>query len=201
MDNGQNLAVFNDAHGAWQGALSVSGKKASVQLSKQIQAPQESRDVWLLVSPLKKDAWDFCLEKATELGVRAIAPVIMEYTQNARVNDERAIANMTEAAQQSERTHVPDYHAPQTFDKMLDGWDAERLLFVALERSDSKSARDVFLAEKSEKAAILVGPEGGFSPRERELLLSKPYVRAISLGSTVLRAETAALAALSVYLL
>ncbi len=201
MENTQHLALFNSSSGAWQGELIVMGKKASVVLAEQIQKPQAMRDVWLLASPLKKEPWDFCLEKATELGVAAIRPVVMEYTQNTRINDDRARANIIEAAQQSERTHVPEYTSAITFDKLMDGWDATRVLFVALERSDAKTARDVFAQDKNDKAAILIGPEGGFSPRERDILLSKHFVQPISLGTTILRAETAAMAALSVYLL
>ena len=200
MENGGPVALFNETNGAWQGSLTVSGKKASVVLSKQIQKPQAENDIWLLVSPLKKEAWDFCLEKATELGVSAIRPVLMEYTQNARINDERARANIIEAAQQSERTTIPEYQNYVMLEKLIDTWDASRVLYVALERSDAKPASQTFADAKAKKAAILIGPEGGFSPRERELLLKKDFVRPISLGPNVLRAETAAIAALAAYL-
>lgn len=201
LENGAPVALFNGQAGTWQGSLTVVGKKAAVVLGKQIQTPQPVNDIWLLISPLKKEAWDFALEKATELGVGAIRPILMEYTQNARINDERARANLVEAAQQSERTQPPEYLTYLMLEKLVNTWDDKRILYVALERSDAKPAGEVFAADKGKKAAILIGPEGGFSSKEREMLLSKPFVKPISLGPTVLRAETAAIAALSVYLL
>lgn len=198
MESGQDIVLFNAQSGAWIGALEIIGKKAAVTLREQIQKPQAPKDVWLLASPLKKEEWLFVIEKATELGVATIQPVLLEYTQTPRVNAERDKANLIEASQQCERTHVPDYFGLEKLDKVLSNWNPERLLFVAMERSDAAKAIDVF-KEKHDKAAILIGPEGGFSLRERELLLAKPYVRALSLGNTILRAETAAVAALAVY--
>jgi len=198
LQDGEKIAVFNAQGGAWSGILGVSGKKAAVTLEKQIQKPQPPRDIHVLVAPVKKDAWDFVLEKATELGAAAIRPVFTDYTQNARVNDDRARANLIEASQQCERTHVPTYHAAEKIDAVLSDWERGRVLYVALERHDAKVLRDAIDREKP--AAILIGPEGGFSPRERELLLSKEFVVPVSLGPNILRTDTAVAAALAAWL-
>jgi 16S rRNA (uracil1498-N3)-methyltransferase len=197
FESGEQVALFNET-GAWTGVIAVKGKMGSVMLEKQIQKPQPPRDILVLVAPVKKEAWDFVLEKATELGAAAIRPVFTDYTQNARVNDERARANLIEASQQSERTHVPHYFAPEKLDTVLANWDQSRILYVALERHDAKPLRDVIKRESP--AAILVGPEGGFSPRERELLLAKKFVVPVSLGSNILRTDTAVAAALAAWL-
>lgn len=194
---GDGVILFNEISGAWQGALAVTGKRGAVVLEKQIQQPLAVSDIWLVLSPLKKEAWDFALEKSVELGVAAVQPALMDFTQNARVNEERAKANLIEASQQCERTDIPQFFTPVKLDTVLANWDKDRVLYVALERSDAHPALQAF--DTSKPGAILVGPEGGFSPREKELLLKYAFVRAISLGSLVLRAETAALAALAVW--
>ena len=197
MEMGQGVTLFNHESGAWQGTLVVTGKKGSVRLEKQIQQPQILSDIWLLMSPIKKEAWDFALEKATELGVAAIQPLMMEYTQNARIKDDRARANLIEASQQCERTDVPHFFGMEKMDLVLKKWDQSRVLYVALERSDAKPALEIF--DKTQPGAILIGPEGGFSQREKELFQRYDFIKPISLGSLILRAETAALAALALW--
>jgi 16S rRNA (uracil1498-N3)-methyltransferase len=196
-EEGHPIVVFNETSGAWQGSLVVKAKRGSVVLEKQIQTPMPPSDIWLVMSPIKKEAWDFALEKATELGVAAIQPVLMDYTQNARVNDERAKANLIEASQQCERTHVPDFFKVEKLETLLRNWDASRMLYVALERSDAQPALSVF--DRSHPGAILVGPEGGFSQREKELFMKYEFIKPINLGKLILRAETASLAALSLW--
>ncbi|MDB5478133.1 MAG: Ribosomal small subunit methyltransferase [Alphaproteobacteria bacterium] len=197
LGQGDAIAVFNEISGAWQGRLAVTGKRGAVVLETQIQTPQKPHDLWLLLSPLKKEAWDFALEKATELNVGAIQPVLMEYTQNARVNEDRAKANLIEASQQCERTNVPEFFAPKKLEAVLATWDKSRLLYAALEREDAAPAAQVF--DPAKPGAILIGPEGGFSTREKELLQQYDFVRPISLGPLILRAETAAIAAIVVW--
>ncbi len=188
------VVLFNETSGAWQGSLSIKAKRGSVTLETQIQTPMPQSDIWLVMSPIKKEAWDFALEKATELGVAAIQPALMDYTQNARVNDERAKANLIEASQQCERTHVPEFFKVEKLETLLRNWDASRILYVALERSDAQPALTVF--DRSKPGAILVGPEGGFSQREKELFAKYDFVKPITLGPLILRAETASLASL-----
>ncbi len=198
LGSGESVALFNETSGGWVGSLAVTGKAGSVVLEKQIQKPQPPQDVHVLVAPVKKDAWDFVLEKATELGAAAIRPVFTDYTQNARVKDDRARANLIEAAQQCERTHVPEYLPPEKLDVVLKNWDGARILYAALERHDAKPLREVI--QKDRPASILIGPEGGFSPREREGLLKHDFVVPVSLGPNILRTDTAVAAALSLWL-
>jgi len=197
MQHGNPVVLFNEISGAWRGILSAEGKKASVTLEENIQTAMPPGNIHLLISPLKKEAWDFCIEKATELGVASVQPVMMDFTQNARVNDERTRANLTEAAQQCERTDVPRYKEADKLDQVLKNWDPAVPIYVALERSDAHPAVQVF--ESGKPSAILIGPEGGFSPRERDLLAKYEFVKSISLGPLILRAETAALTALALW--
>jgi 16S rRNA (uracil1498-N3)-methyltransferase len=148
-------------------------------------------DIWLVFAPLKRDATDLVVQKATELGVAAILPVLTERTNAARVNAVRLAAIAREAAEQSERLTVPAIHAPVPLPRLLDAWPEDRKLFLALERADAQP-----LAAHPGPTGLLVGPEGGFSPAERDLLLRRPGVQAVSLGPRILRAETACLAGL-----
>lgn len=191
---GQPIILFNEKAGSWRGSLSVTGKKASVTLEENIQQPVLLPDVWLLVAPLKKEAWDFVLEKATEMGVTAIQPIFTDYTQTARINMERARANVIEAAQQCERTDIPEIFEPLPLGRVLDKWDASRRIYAALEREEVKPMGS---AQTTYPAAFLVGPEGGFSPDEKALLSGKKYVTPVSLGPLILRAETAVIAGLA----
>jgi 16S rRNA (uracil1498-N3)-methyltransferase len=197
LETGDTLVLFNAESGGWAGSVSVMGKHVTVTLDTQVQKPLPPNDIWLLSAPVKKEDWVSCLEKATELGVAAIQPVITEYTQNTRINNERAMANIVESAQQCERTHIPQYFEPKKLEMLLASWDAKRILYAALERADAKPFRDVI--EKDKPAAILIGPEGGFSEREKELLQSKPFVHVVSLGPLILRADTATATAMSLY--
>lgn len=199
MEAGQGIVLFNQLSGAWQGVLEVEGKKAIAALATQLQKPMALPRAHVLVSPLKKEAWDFMLEKATELNVASITPVTMDYTQNARINDDRARANLIEASQQCERTHVPEFHAVKKLDTLLRQWDKDKTLFVALERSDAQPALDAFQSAGSDDVFIMIGPEGGFSPRERDLFAQHEFVRPINLGTLILRAETAAITALAIF--
>lgn len=197
MNANDDVVLFNEQSGSWVGVLQVNGKHAAMQLRDQIQQPLPPRDVHLLVAPIKKEEWQFVLEKTTELGVAAIQPVLTDYKQNSKINIERAEANLIEASQQCERTHIPQFFAPKKLDGVLAEWDDKRVLYAALEREDVKPLQQVII--KDAPAAILIGPEGGFSQREKELLLSKQFVRPVSLGPLILRAETAAIAALAIY--
>jgi len=197
QEQGHGVIVFNEIHGAWQGSLIVSGKKAAAKLEKQIQQPQPLSDIWLIASPIKKENWDFVIEKCVELGAAALQPVIMEFTQHPRIKEERIRANLIEAAQQCERTDVPKLLPAEKLGAILKNWPKDRVLYVALERSDAKPALEVF--DKTKPGAILVGPEGGFSSQEKELFGKYDFVKPISLGQLILRAETASLAALSLW--
>ena len=203
--SGDIVRVFNGADGEWAARLTVarrdrptrglspgSPRGASMTVENHLRPQQLEAGPWLVFALLKRDATDLVVRQAVELGASRLLPVITERTNAARVNDERLRAIAIEAAEQSERLTIPVIDAPTRLEAILTAWPPDRRLFAALERSqaDVKKAG----AQKSGQAALLVGPEGGFTPAERELLRRLEFVTPISLGPFVLRAETAAAA-------
>jgi 16S rRNA (uracil1498-N3)-methyltransferase len=158
------------------------------------QAPEP--DLWLLCAPLKKDRTDLVVEKAAELGVSLLWPVFTRRTNAGRVNLERMRAHLIEASEQCERLGVPELAQPAPLEKVLETWPAERVLLFL---DESGGGAPLAEAATDTPAALLVGPEGGFAPEERRLLESKPFCRPVGLGPRILRAETAAIAALAVW--
>jgi 16S rRNA (uracil1498-N3)-methyltransferase len=149
-------------------------------------------DLWLAFAPLKRDATDLVAEKATELGVAALLPVLTARTVAARVNLDRLAAIATAAAEQCERLTVPRLAPPVALAALLADWPAERVLVAALERQGAPPVR-----RPAGPAALLVGPEGGFTGAELDLLRRHPFVVSAGLGPRILRAETAAIAGLA----
>ena len=165
---------------------------------KQTEPQAEVPDVWLAFAPVKKTPADYLVQKATELGVSMLLPVFTRRTIVARVNLERMAANAAEAAEQSERLTVPEIREAMGLDKLLASWPKTRRLYFCDEGGDAKPLADVAKGA-SGPAAILTGPEGGFDPAERELLRAQSFVVPVTLGPRILRADTAALAALSIW--
>lgn len=198
--NGEEVRAFHPLHGEWLAVVRHQGKRGvALEMQSFLRAPVVLPDIWLVASPLKKDALDMMIEKASELGCARFVPVIAEYTAVHRLNAERAHAQAVDAAEQCERFDVMTVDDVAPLARVLDNWPRERALYVALERSAEappflRALRDV---PPPAAMAVLVGPEGGFSEREREHLLSLPFVQPVSLGATILRAETAAVTALS----
>ncbi len=190
---GDAIILFNETQGDWTGALEDS---RNVVLSKQVRTPMAVPDIWLVQALIAKDRFAFIAEKATELGIAALQPVTTRYTQGATLNEERTHQHLIEASQQCERNVIPELKKTQGLLSLLQGWDKTRTLYVAMEREDAPSAAKALTAKK---AAILIGPEGGFSDEEKQLMTSHDAVRLFSLGPRILRAETAAVAALSVW--
>jgi 16S rRNA (uracil1498-N3)-methyltransferase len=154
------------------------------------QAPEP--DLWLAFALLKRDSTDLVVQKATELGVAALYPVITARTNAQRVNLARFHAIATEAAEQSERLTVPAIHEPRPLAALLQSWPADRRLVVAAERTQAPP-----IVAAQHPAALLIGPEGGFAPAELDALRRHPLVTLMSLGPRILRAETAAIAGLA----
>jgi 16S rRNA (uracil1498-N3)-methyltransferase len=152
--------------------------------------------LWLVFAPVKKTPADYLVQKAAELGVSVLQPVHTRRTIVTRVNLERMVANAVEAAEQSERLDVPQVRAALDFDKLLAAWPKERRLYFCDEGGDAKPLAQV---AQPGPAAILTGPEGGFDPAERDALRALPFVTPVTLGPRILRADTAALAALAVW--
>ena len=196
--DGEQVRVFHPVHGEWLAVLRHAGKRGvAVEMQSPLRAAIALPDIWLVASPLKKDALDIMIEKASELGAARFVPVIAEHTAVHRLNVERAHAQAIDAAEQCERFDVMTVDDVAPLSRVLDSWPRDRVLYVALERS----AAPPFLTALREvpppaQMAVLIGPEGGFSAHERDHLLSLPFVQPVSLGSTILRAETAAVTAL-----
>jgi 16S rRNA (uracil1498-N3)-methyltransferase len=190
--SGDSVLVFNGRDGEFHARITRLAKSGgAVELAEQRRPQVPGPDLWLLFAPVKRDATDLVIRAATELGVSRIQPVWTARTQMARLNAERWQAIAIEAAEQSERLTLPEIAPAVKLADVLGQWDRARPLYAALERSTAAAA----LPEHA--AALLVGPEGGFTAEERALLLRQDFVRPLSLGATVLRAETAAIAGLA----
>jgi 16S rRNA (uracil1498-N3)-methyltransferase len=193
---GTVLSLINGRDGEWDAEVAEAGKKGGVlrcvaQTAPLVMPP----DLWLLFAPIRKDRMAFVVEKATELGARRIVPVETAFTNHAdRVRPEKMQAQAREATEQCGATYMPEVAAPRRLKDVLADWPAGRLLFLCDE--GARGAAAGFAAADAGPAAILIGPEGGFSTDERALLTGLPYVRRVSLGPRILRAETAAVAAL-----
>jgi len=196
---GEDVLLFNGRDGEWRGwfdTVAKSGVVVAVEEQTRPQAPES--DLWLLAAPIKKDNVDLVAEKAAELGASVLWPVFTRRTVMSRVNTERLAAHMIEAAEQCERLTVPEVREPLALDKALAGWDAARPLIFLDESGGGAPLVQVLAELPAGPLAVLVGPEGGFAPEERELLARLPFARPVGLGPRILRAETAAIAALAV---
>jgi 16S rRNA (uracil1498-N3)-methyltransferase len=200
LESGATVALFNGRDGEWRGRIDAVGKgRCSIAVEARLRPQVAEPDLWLVFAPVKRARIDFVAEKATELGVAALLPVITERTVVDRVNTERLRANAIEAAEQTERLTVPDVREPERLMKLLDAWNPARQIILCDETGTAPPLVEVALRlPPGGPVAVLVGPEGGFAPGELDALRKLAFVSAASLGPRVLRAETAALAALAV---
>ena len=197
LKEGDRTLLFDGASGEWLAIVSDAGKKRMTLTIERKTREQESvPDCWLAFAPVKRSQTDWLVEKATELGVARLVPVITQRTIVERVKLERLEAIAIEAAEQCNRTSVPHIAEPLSLDMLLKGRDHERRLYFADEGGGEPAAR----AFGPGAALILTGPEGGFTDEERAAIRSAPNSIAISLGPRILRAETAALAAVTTYM-
>ncbi|MFQ5624182.1 MAG: 16S rRNA (uracil(1498)-N(3))-methyltransferase [Paracoccaceae bacterium] len=197
---GEFIAIFNGRDGEWTAEIAEAGKRAGTVICREAAAPQAAApDLWLMFAPVKKARTDFIVEKATEIGVSRLLPVFTEYTDVGRVRAERLRANAVEAAEQSGATLVPEVAEPVKLGPLLDGFPADRRLMFCDERSRTQGAAAALEAAGPGPWAILVGPEGGFSQAEADRLRRFSRAVPVSLGPRVLRAETAAVAALTLW--
>lgn len=194
LDRGAELRLLDDATGEWAAELAdVGRRRVLVRIGAMIRGREQTPDLWLLTAPIKADRFEWIVEKATELGVRRIVPVLTERTNHARLKPERLRAHMVEAAEQCGRTALPELAEAVKLPALLADWDPGRALLFADE--EGGAAMDM-LAPKP-PAAILIGPEGGFSPGERAALLALQSTRRLALGPRILRADTAVVAAIA----
>ena len=197
---GQRVRLFNGTDGEWSARIADVGKRGVTLEVEGCTRPQAGvPDLWLLLAPVKKTPLDYIVQKATELGVARIQPVITRRTIVERVNTDRMKANAIEAAEQSGRLTVPHVDEPLALDRALAGWDTARPLVFCDEAGDAKPLAAALRDRPEAAAALLTGPEGGFDPAERAYLRSLSCVTPVTLGPRIMRADTAALAAIAVW--
>ncbi|MGB3624426.1 MAG: 16S rRNA (uracil(1498)-N(3))-methyltransferase [Henriciella sp.] len=200
LSDGDPVRVFNGQDGEWRAIIiQDSAKKASIRPVEQTRDQIATPDLTLLFAPLKKTRTDFVVEKACELGVQRIQPVMTEFTQSSRVRSDRLQAVVIEAAEQTERMDIPVVEDDMPLLKALNAWPTDRPLFYCDEAGGAKPMQETLSGRAIEAAGILIGPEGGFSAAERGRLRGLPFVVPVTLGPRILRAETAAVAALTLW--
>lgn len=197
---GDIVILCDDITGEWAARVGDVGKRdVTLQVVEHLRPREAVPDLWLCPALLKKDRFDLVLEKATELGVARIQPLITRRCVADKLNLDRARAITTEAAEQCARTALPQVAEPMKLGALLAGWPVSRSLFFADENGGEPAAA-AFAAHRGAPAAILTGPEGGFDDAERAAVRALPFAHPISLGPRILRGETAAIAALSVWM-
>ena len=196
---GDSVVLCDDLSGAWAARVLSADKRAVALRIEALLTPREQvPDFTLCAALLKKDRFDLVLEKACELGVRTIQPVLTRRCVADKLNLERARSILVEAAEQCARTALPELLPPVKLEALLKGWDENRALFFA-DENGGENAMQLFAAH-SGPTALLTGPEGGFDDAERAAIRAMPQTRAITLGPRILRGETAAIAATALWM-
>ncbi|MER8474654.1 16S rRNA (uracil(1498)-N(3))-methyltransferase [Mesorhizobium sp. M0563] len=198
LGEGAEILVFNGRDGEWSAAIAAKSKKALRLKVLELQRPQPPLpDLVYCFAPLKQGRLDYLVQKVVEMGAGILQPVITQHTQVARPGIERLRANVVEAAEQCGILAVPEVREAERFERLLAGWDKGRRLIFCDEDAATNNPLPALQAVRENKLALLVGPEGGFSDEERRMLRALPFVTAIPLGPRILRADTAAVAALA----
>jgi len=195
---GDGILLFNGRDGEWSATVEPRPRKVCLLTAEtQVRAQTPPSDLHYLFAPLKHARLDYLVQKAVEMGAGRLRPVLTQFTQTTRVNRTRMEANVVEAAEQCGVLSIPEVEDPKSLLHMLAEWNPERRLVVCDEAAPVASPAEALREARPGPAALLVGPEGGFSEGERHELLKRPYVLPISLGPRVIRADTAAVAALA----
>lgn len=198
MAQGAELLVFNGRDGEWSAEVSSIGRKAvRVAVREQTRPQPQSPDLVYAFAPLKAGRLDYLVQKAVEMGAGVLQPVITQHTQVSKPSLEKLEANVIEAAEQCGVLAVPPVRQPMKLDRLLGEWDRERRLIFCDEDAATDNPLPRLQSLKEDRLGLLVGPEGGFSEDERTMLRALPFVTAIPLGPRILRADTAAVAALA----
>ncbi len=198
---GEVFLAFNGRDGEWMIEITALDKKKltglpRIRTRKQIKSDDS---LWLIFSALKRNPTDLIIQKATELGVSQILPIVTERSNTERINAERFEKIAVEASEQCARLDIPKIGSLEKLQTIVENWPSNRALIFCAEAGDAKPIAAVCLGLSTEQAGILIGPEGGFSHDEIDYLQSKGFVHSASLGPRILRAETASMAAISVY--
>lgn len=198
-ERGDFVRVFNGKDGEWLSEVQEFTKKSCVlKVGHHLRAQPSKQCLRLIFAPLKQARLNFLIEKSVELGVTELIPVLTERTHVREFNDERAKSIAIEAAEQSERLSIPIVHPLRTLPFFLSHWSQEKIIFMSDERLQSPSLIKQIMEPPSFELSLLVGPEGGFSSLEFELFSRYKFIHSVSLGQTILRAETAAIAGLAI---
>ncbi len=201
LKRGDRILVFNGEDGEWRGRLAETGRHGVLLLiEERTRAQTAAGDLHYLFAPLKHERLDYMVQKAVDLGASRLAPVMTQHVQVSRINLERMRANAIEAAEQCGILNLPEIASPITFAQMLARRDARRLLVFCDEDAEVKDPVAALLEHRTQEKqplAVLIGPEGGFAEAERAALLKAPNVVRLALGPRILRADTAAVAALA----
>lgn len=199
MPQGSTILLFNGRDGEWSTELVFDGrKKLLLRADRQTRAQPDAADLHYLFAPLKQARLDYTVQKAVEMGAGIIQPVLTHHTQSTRINAQRLERNAIEAAEQCGILSIPNCREPIKLASVLESWEPDRRLIYCDEAADTHNPLPALNAIVERKLALLIGPEGGFSDEERVLLRSCQYVTAIPLGPRILRADTAAVAAMAV---
>ena len=197
---GDELLLFNGRDGEWRARVTAAGKRGGeLQVIEQTRAQVIGPDLDLVVALVKRSRLETIVEKAAELGARRVRLAVTERTNTERTRVDRLAAIAAEGAEQTGRLEVPGIEAPQKLDALLAAWPAERPLLFCDEAGDAPPALEALAGREGGPGGVLIGPEGGFSPRERALVRALPQAIAVSLGPRILRADTAAIAALTLW--
>ncbi|MBV2360160.1 16S rRNA (uracil(1498)-N(3))-methyltransferase [Thalassococcus sp. CAU 1522] len=199
LSPGDAVALFNGQDGEWRAEVAEAGKRGGVLTCATQTAPQSGPpDLWLCFAPIKKARTDFIVEKAVEMGARRIVPMQTDFTNSERIRQDRLQAHAVEAAEQCGAVFVPEVAGLQRLDRLLDGWDEGRQILFC-DEAQAGAAMALPDEPTTQPWAIFIGPEGGFSDAERARLRALPFARTIALGPRILRADTAAVAALTLW--
>ena len=199
LEDGAGILLFNGRHGEWRAHVErPSRKRLELCVAERLREQTPPSDLHYLFAPLKAGRLDYMVQKATEMGVGTLRPVMTQHTQAPRFNVDRARANAVEAAEQCGILSVPGTHDIQKLETVLAEWDHGRTLVFCDEREDAADPFDILRPLEGRPLALLIGPEGGFSAQERATLRASDFVMPISLGPRILRADTAAVAALAI---
>jgi len=194
---GDSILVFNGRDGEWRAGIEGRKRPEGLTLTEQTRPQETPCDLHLLFAPLKHARLDYMVQKAVEMGASLLAPTLTQFTQVSRVNTERMRANTIEAAEQCGILNLPDVEEPLPLARRLTERDGQRLLIFCDEAAPQADSLKALGADKPGGLDVLIGPEGGFSEEERALLLRQPHIVRLSLGPRILRADTAAVAALA----
>ncbi|MCR9138015.1 MAG: 16S rRNA (uracil(1498)-N(3))-methyltransferase [Alphaproteobacteria bacterium] len=199
MTQDSTVLLFNGRDGEWSAVLELEGrKKLSLRVDLQTRPQPAASDLHYLFAPLKQARLDYTVQKAVEMGAGVIQPVLTHHTQTTRINAKRLERNAIEAAEQCGILSIPTCREPLKLANALENWESDRRLIYCDEAADTHNPLPILNKIEESKLALLIGPEGGFSDEERALLRSCAFVTAIPLGPRILRADTAAVAAMAV---